>query len=111
MNTGTSISGRPAMGSWVYYGLGCDSEELPGFVVLTSSGRFGQSQPIAQRQWHSGFLPSRFQGVHLRGTGDPVLYLTSPLGVDVQRQREHSQRRGEARLHGADRPMASLVLG
>jgi hypothetical protein len=88
MNTGTTISGRPAMGSWAYYGLGCDAEDLPGFVVLTSTGRFGQSQPIAARQWHSGFLPSRFQGIHLRGTGDPVLYLSSPPGIDTQRQRD-----------------------
>jgi hypothetical protein len=88
MNTGSTISGRPAMGSWVYYGLGTDSANLPGFVVLTSTGRFGQSQPIAARQWHSGFLPSRFQGVHLRSTGEPVLYLTSPQGVDTGRQRD-----------------------
>jgi hypothetical protein len=88
MNTGTTISGRPAMGSWIYYGLGCDADDLPGFVVLTSTGAFGQSQPIAQRQWHSGFLPSRFQGIHLRGTGDPVLYLSNPAGVDAQRQRD-----------------------
>ncbi|MEI7683604.1 MAG: DUF1501 domain-containing protein [Planctomycetota bacterium] len=88
MNTGASISGRPSMGSWLSYGLGCEATDLPGFCVLTSSGRFGQSQPIAQRQWHSGFLPSRFQGIHLRGTGDPVLYLTNPAGVDAQRQRE-----------------------
>src|SRR5262249_51785664 len=82
MNTGTTISGRPAMGSWLYYGLGTESADLPAFVVLTSTGRFGQSQPIAARQWHSGFLPSRFQGVHLRSTGDPVLYLSRPAGVD-----------------------------
>src|SRR5262249_59235149 len=88
MNTGTTISGRPAMGSWIYYGLGSDSEDLPGFCVLTSTGRFGQSQPIAARQWHSGFLPSRFQGIHLRGSGDPVLYLSSPPGVDAGRQRD-----------------------
>jgi hypothetical protein len=88
MNTGSSISGRPSMGSWLYYGLGCEADDLPGFCVLTSTGRFGQSQPIAQRQWHSGFLPSRFQGIHLRGTGDPVLYLTNPAGVDAERQRE-----------------------
>jgi hypothetical protein len=88
MNTGTSISGRPAMGSWVYYGLGCESDDLPGFVVLTSTGRFGQSQPIAQRQWHSGFLPSRFQGIHLRSTGEPVLYLTRPPGVSAGQQRD-----------------------
>jgi len=88
MNTGTTISGRPSMGSWVYYGLGSDADDLPGFVVLTSTGRYGQSQPIAARQWHSGFLPSRFQGIHLRGTGDPVLYLSSPQGVDAERQRD-----------------------
>jgi hypothetical protein len=88
MNTGSTISGRPAMGSWLYYGLGSESENLPGFVVLTSTGRYGQSQPIAARQWHSGFLPSRFQGVHLRSTGDPVLYLTRPQGVDTQQQRD-----------------------
>jgi hypothetical protein len=57
-------------------------------VVLTSTGRYGQSQPIASRQWHSGFLPSRFQGVHLRSTGDPVLYLSRPAGVTPERQRD-----------------------
>lgn len=88
MNTGTTISGRPAMGSWISYGLGTEAEDLPGFVVLTSTGRYGQSQPIAQRQWHSGFLPSRFQGIHLRGTGDPVLYLSNPQGIDSRRQRD-----------------------
>jgi hypothetical protein len=88
MNTGTTISGRPAMGSWVNYGLGSDNENLPGFVVLTSLGRFGQAQPIASRQWHSGFLPSRFQGVAFRSTGDPVLYVRNPDGVDQGRQRD-----------------------
>lgn len=88
MNSGTTISGRPAMGSWAWYGLGCESHDLPGFVVLTSSGRYGQSQPIAARQWHSGFLPSRFQGVHFRGKGDAVLYLNRPRGVNDSRQRE-----------------------
>ncbi len=88
MNTGTTISGRPAMGSWLSYGLGCEADDLPAFCVLTSTGRYGQSQPIAQRQWHSGFLPSRYQGIHLRGTGDPVLYLSNPQGVDRDRQRD-----------------------
>jgi hypothetical protein len=88
MNTGTTISGRPAMGSWLVYGLGSENENLPGFVVLTSTGRYGQSQPIAARQWHSGFLPSRFQGVHLRSTGDPVLYLSNPPGITPGRQRD-----------------------
>jgi hypothetical protein len=88
MNTGTTISGRPSMGSWVTYGLGSECSDLPGFVVLTSNGRGGQNQPIASRQWHSGFLPGRFQGVHLRGQGDPVLYLTRPGGVSADQQRD-----------------------
>src|SRR3954463_15179454 len=75
MNTGTTISGRPSMGSWLTYGLGAETENLPGFVVLTSTGKHGQSQPIASRQWSAGFLPSRFQGVELRSKGDPVLYV------------------------------------
>jgi hypothetical protein len=88
MNTGTTISGRPAMGSWVLYGLGSDSDSLPGFVVLTSTGKAGQQQPISSRQWHSGFLPSRFQGVHFRSKGDPVLYVGNPQGVTAERQRD-----------------------
>ena len=85
INTGTQISGRPSMGSWVTYGLGQESDNLPGFVVLTSVGG-GQSQPIAARQWHSGFLPSRFQGVHFHSSGDPVLYVKRPPGVSKQQQ-------------------------
>jgi hypothetical protein len=86
MNTGTTISGRPAMGSWVLYGLGAETDDLPGYVVLTSTGKFGQAQPIAARQWHSGFLPSRFQGVELRTRGDAVLYVANPPGVTRDRQ-------------------------
>jgi len=86
MNTGSQIAGRPSMGSWVVYGLGSEAEELPGFVVLTSLGRGGQNQPIAARQWSSGFLPSKFQGVNLRGKGDPVLYLGTPPGVTRNQQ-------------------------
>jgi hypothetical protein len=85
INTGTQISGRPSMGSWITYGLGQESNNLPGFVVLTSVGG-GQSQPIAARQWHSGFLPSRFQGVHFHSTGDPVLYVKRPAGVSKSQQ-------------------------
>jgi hypothetical protein len=88
MNTGTTISGRPSMGSWLWYGLGSACDNLPGFVVLTSLGRYGQAQPIAARQWHSGFLPSSFQGVEFRSTGDPVLYVNSPGGVTAGRQRD-----------------------
>ncbi len=80
MNCGTQISGRPCMGSWIQYGLGSEAKDLPGFVVLTSVGG-GQSQPIASRQWHSGFLPSRYQGVHFHSKGDPVLYVGNPPGV------------------------------
>jgi hypothetical protein len=87
INTGTTISGRPSMGAWVLYGLGSESENLPGFVVLTSVGG-GQSQPIASRQWHSGFLPSRFQGVHFHSKGDPVLYVGNPKGVTRGQQRD-----------------------
>ena len=88
MNTGTLISGRPSMGSWMLYGLGATTNELPGFVVLSSIGKHGQSQPISARQWHSGFLPSRFQGVELRSVGDPVLYVGRPPGVNSDRQRD-----------------------
>ena len=87
MNTGTMNAGRPAMGSWLLYGLGAESVNLPGFVVMVSTGGFGQKQPIASRQWHSGFLPGQYQGVEFRSTGDPVLYARSPQGVSLERQR------------------------
>ncbi len=80
MNTGTSISGRPSMGSWVQYALGSESSSLPGFVVMSSVG--GRNpQPIAARQWAAGFLPSRFQGVEFYSHGDPVHYVTNSAGV------------------------------
>lgn len=86
MNTGTAISGRPSMGAWVNYGLGSESSDLPGFVVLTSTG--GRNpQPIAQRQWGSGFLPSRFQGVQFNSSGDPVYFASNPKGVSDGQQR------------------------
>ncbi len=88
MNTGTTISGRPSMGSWIWYGLGAESDSLPGFVVLTSTGRSGQSQPIASRQWSAGFLPSRFQGVNFRSKGDAVLYVGNPSGISADRQKD-----------------------
>ncbi len=87
MNTGTSISGRPSMGSWITYGLGSESRDLPGFVVLTSVG--GRNpQPISSRQWASGFLPSRFQGVEFYSKGDPVHYVRDPAGVTRAQQRQ-----------------------
>jgi hypothetical protein len=85
MNTGTAISGRPSMGSWINYGLGSESDDLPGFVVMTSVG--GRNpQPIAARQWGAGFLPSRHQGVEFNSTGDPVHYVTNPKGVSRTQQ-------------------------
>jgi hypothetical protein len=88
MNTGSIIAGRPSMGSWILYGLGADTQDLPGFVVLLSAGRGGQMQPIAARQWSAGLLPSRFQGVKLNSIGDPVLYIQNPQGVDAKLQRQ-----------------------
>lgn len=87
MNTGTAISGRPSMGSWLLYGLGSENDNLPGYVVLISSGG-GQDQPIASRQWHSGFLPGQFQGVQFHSKGDPVYYVKSPGGVSAEQQRD-----------------------
>jgi hypothetical protein len=88
MNAGTTISGRPSMGAWLTYGLGAETDNLPGFCVMTSTGKFGQSQPIASRQWSAGFLPSRYQGVELRAKGDPVLYVTRPDGVSLDQQHD-----------------------
>jgi uncharacterized protein (DUF1501 family) len=87
MNTGSAINGRPSMGSWVNYGLGSESKELPGFVVLTSVG--GRNpQPIASRQWSAGFLPSQYQGVEFSSTGDPVHYVSNPKGVSREQQQK-----------------------
>src|SRR5204863_9501259 len=88
MSTCSMISGPPAMGSWVWYGLDSEGDDLPGFVVLTSLGKFGQAQPIAARMWHSGFLPSRFQGVEFHSKGEAVLYAGNPAGVTAGRQRD-----------------------
>jgi hypothetical protein len=88
MNTGSIITGRPSMGSWVLYGLGSEAEDLPGFVVLLSSGRGGQNQPIAARQWSAGLLPSKFQGVKFNSAGDPVLYIHNPPGMSAKLQHD-----------------------
>jgi hypothetical protein len=85
MNTGTAISGRPSMGSWVTYGLGSETQDLPGFIVLTSVG--GRNpQPISSRQWSCGYLPGRFQGVEFSSTGNPVHYVKNPAGVSRSQQ-------------------------
>src|SRR5258705_7522536 len=88
MNTGSIITGRPSMGSWLLYGLGAEAADLPGFVVLLSAGKGGQMQPIASRQWSAGILPSKFQGVKLNSIGDPVLYIQNPPGASAAIQRD-----------------------
>lgn len=87
MNTGSIIKGRPSMGSWLQYGLGSETEDLPGFIVLTSAGKYGQ-QPISARQWSSGVLPSRFQGIQFQSKGDAVHYIGNPEGVCQSTQRQ-----------------------
>lgn len=86
MNTGSIIKGRPSMGSWLLYGLGAESQDLPGYIVLMSSGG-GQAQPVSSRQWSSGFLPSKFQGVQFQGQGEAVHYVGNPDGVCQSEQR------------------------
>lgn len=100
MNTGTAISGRPSMGSWINYGLGSDNQSLPGFVVMTSEGG-RDPQPIAPRMWGSGFLPSQFQGVPFNSSGEPVYYIKSPAGVsdDLQQQVVNSVRALDSHHH------------
>jgi hypothetical protein len=88
MNTGSAIKGRPSSGSWMVYGLGAETRDLPGFVVMTSQGRGGGAQPVSSRQWSSGFLPSRFQGIQFQSKGDAVHYIANPAGVDALGQRQ-----------------------
>jgi hypothetical protein len=85
MSTGSQIFGRPSVGSWVGYGLGSESQDLPGFVVF-STGKKGPSG--GNSNWGNGFLPTVYQGVQFRTSGDPVLYLSNPRGVDLDLQRD-----------------------
>jgi Protein of unknown function (DUF1501) len=85
MNTGFQQFGRPSFGAWTLYGLGSESRELPGFIVL-QSGSKGPSG--GNGNWGSGFLPTVYQGVPFRAAGDPVLYLSNPRGIDAAAQRD-----------------------
>ena len=85
MNTGFNAPGRPSFGAWTTYGLGSESQDLPGFVVLQSGPRGPRA---GNALWSSGFLPTTHQGVPFRGTGDPILNLASPQGFDAARQRD-----------------------
>jgi hypothetical protein len=87
--TGAQIAGRPSMGSWLSYGLGAETEELPAFVVMISPGQGVGGQPLYDRLWGSGFLPSKYQGVKFRSVGDPVLYLSDPAGMTRQDRRAY----------------------
>ena len=87
--TGSQLAGRPSIGSWMSYGLGTENKDLPAFVVMTSvgSGR-KDDQPLYDRLWGSGFLPTQHQGVKFRNAGDPVLYLSDPEGIDRETRRD-----------------------
>jgi hypothetical protein len=87
--SGAQLAGRPSMGAWISYGLGSESHDLPAFVVLISQGSGNPAdQPLYDRLWGSGFLPSQYQGVKFRSVGDPVLHLSNPAGLsDATRRR------------------------
>jgi hypothetical protein len=85
--TGFRLGGRPSMGAWISYGIGCETEDLPAFVVMISSA--GGGQPLYDRLWGNGFLPSRYQGVKFRSVGDPVLYISDPKGFTSTERREY----------------------
>jgi uncharacterized protein (DUF1501 family) len=84
LQTGSPLPGRPAMGAWVTYGLGSESDDLPGFVVLSSAGGLSGGAAL----WSSGFLPTAYQGVPFRSKGDPILSVSNPPGVDRRLQRD-----------------------
>src|SRR5690242_7162341 len=89
IQTGSQQPGRPSLGAWASYGLGSEAEDLPAFIVLISHGTGKDAnQGLLDRLWGSGFLPSSHQGVKLRGSGDPVLYLTDPPGIDRDLRRK-----------------------
>lgn len=84
VNTGSPIPGRPSMGSWLSYGIGSDTKDLPDFVVLKSSGSLSGGASM----WSAGFLPGQHQGVPFRASGDPILNVANPPGIDRQTQRQ-----------------------
>ncbi len=89
IQSGFQQPGRPSMGAWISYGLGSENRELPSFVVLISQqSGLNTDQPLFSRLWGSGFLPSKYQGVQFRSTGDPVLYLSNPPGIEPSTRRD-----------------------
>jgi len=91
--TGSQLPGRPSIGSWISYGLGTENKDLPAYVVLTSfgSGR-PDDQPLYDRLWSAGFLPSRHQGIKFRNKGDAVLYLSNPSGMSQELRKDTLER-------------------
>ena len=88
LQTGFQLAGRPSIGAWLAYGLGSENKDLPAFVVMISQGSGNPNgQPLADRQWGSGFLPTEYQGVKFRSAGDPVLFLSDPPGFDSRARR------------------------
>jgi hypothetical protein len=88
MNSGSILKGRPSMGSWLLYGLGSESQNLPGFIVLMSQAKgYNGAQPVSARQWSAGFLPSKYQGILFQSRGDAVHYVGNPDGVCQSTQR------------------------
>lgn len=86
--TGAALAGRPSIGAWLAYGLGSENQDLPAFVVMVSQGTGNLAdQPLYDRLWGSGFLPTKFQGVKFRSVGDPVLFLNNPPGLDAPTRR------------------------
>lgn len=107
LSCGTPLFGHPSMGSWVTYGLGSAAQDLPGYVVLMSNS--GKGVDAGSALWGSGFMPSTFRGVTFRGTGDPILHLNNPPGIDAGTQRArldvmrdlnrlHQQETGDAEI-------------
>jgi hypothetical protein len=86
IQTGAAQPGRPTIGAWLSYGLGSAKKNLPDFIVLLSGPTIGQ--PLLSRYWHSGFLPSKHQGVQFRSQGEPVLYLSNPPGLSADGRKE-----------------------
>lgn len=85
--TGFQLAGRPSIGAWLAYGLGSENKDLPAYVVMTSRGGQLGDQPLADRQWGSGFLPTKYQGVKFRSGQEPVLYLSNPKGFSREDRR------------------------
>ncbi len=93
LQTGFRLGGRPSLGAWVSYGIGCETDNLPAFCVMISNS--GGGQPLYDRLWGSAFLPSRYQGVKFRSAGDPVLFLSNPSGFSTQARRGFLDALGE----------------